>query len=195
MSENTSSKNHYVDNEKLLHAMTEYRIKVQQAKKDNIPSPQVPNYIGECMLLIAQRFSYGPSFANYPYREELVSDGVENCIRYIDNFDPEKSDNPFAYFTQIIYFAFLRRIQKEKKQLYIKHKIFKNSMVSNDYAEFDDEEFDISSSTMTIENENMNDFIIKYEENLDKKRKKRKNQGIERFFEEELQDEQDSYTG
>ena len=192
MSENPAAKNHYVDNEKLLQAMTEHRAKVQQSKKDNTPHPQVPNYIGTCMLLIAQRFSYGPSFVNYPYREELVSDGVENCIRYIDNFDPAKSDNPFAYFTQIIYFAFLRRIQKEKKQLYIKHKIFKNSMVTNDFAEFDGEDFDISAPTMTIENENMNDFIVKYEENLDKKRKKRKNQGIEKFFEveePELQDE------
>lgn len=191
MSKQTTDKSHYVDNDKLLQAMIDYRIKVQEAKAKDMDLPQVPNYIGSCVLLIAQRFSFGPSFVNYPYREELVSDGVENCIRYINNFDPEKSDNPFAYFTQIIYFAFLRRIQKEKKQLYVKHKIFKNSMVSNDYAEFDDEEFDISASTMTIENENMNEFIIKYEENLDKKRKKRKQQGIEKFLEIETEIQDD----
>ena len=77
--------------------------------------PPVTNYIGECFLKIANGLSYRPNFINYTYRSEMVSDGIENCLQYIHNFDPEKSKNPFAYFTQIIYYAFLRRIQKEKE--------------------------------------------------------------------------------
>jgi DNA-directed RNA polymerase specialized sigma24 family protein len=67
-----------------------------------------------------------PNFINYSYREEMISDGIENCLQYIDNFDPTKSNNPFAYFTQIIYYAFLRRIAKEKKQSYIKGKLIQD---------------------------------------------------------------------
>ena len=66
---------------------------------------------------IANGLSYRPNFINYTYRQEMISDGIENCLQYIHNFDPEKSKNPFAYFTQIIYYAFIRRIQKEKNNL------------------------------------------------------------------------------
>ena len=84
-------------------------------------------YVGDCFLKIATHLSYKPNFVNYPFREDMICDGIENCLQYIDNFDPEKSSNPFAYFTQIIYYAFLRRIQKEKKQLEIKQKIIDHS--------------------------------------------------------------------
>ena len=86
--------------------------------KKNIPP--VTNYIGECFLKIATHLSYRPNFINYTYRDEMISDGIENCLQYVKNFNPEKSSNPFAYFTQIIYYAFLRRIQKEKKQTHVK---------------------------------------------------------------------------
>jgi hypothetical protein len=114
---------HYVDNKKFLEAIVEYRSKVTEAKLKDKPKPIVSNYIGECILKIATHLSYKPNFINYSYREEMISDGIENCLQYIDNFDPSKSNNPFAYFTQIIYYAFLRRIQKEKKQTYIKGKM------------------------------------------------------------------------
>ena len=177
--------NHYVDNKKLLAAVIEYRNAVTQSKQDGTEKPRIPNYIGHCMLMIAQRLSYKPNFINYSYREEMISDGIENCISYIDNFDPSKSDNPFAYFTQIIYYAFLRRIQKEKKQLYVKHKILENSLLMNtliEQGEHDDGEF--VPTYVDMENENMNDFILSFEENLDKKKKKRK-QGLEKFIEED----------
>lgn len=114
---------HYVNNADLLAALKEYREQVQQANEAGLPKPRVSNYIGECILKIANHLSYKPNFINYTYREEMISDGIENCLMYIDNFDPEKSKNPFAYFTQIIYYAFIRRIQKEKKQTLIKGKI------------------------------------------------------------------------
>ncbi len=89
--------------------------------------PKVPNYVGECFLKIATHLSYKPNFVNYMFREDMICDGIENSLQYIHNFDPEKSTNPFAYFTQIIYYAFLRRIQREKKQLEIKNKILERS--------------------------------------------------------------------
>ena len=115
-------KQHYVDNEKFLVVMRDYREKYLKSKDDEIEPPQIPDYAGECFLKIAERLSHRPNFINYAFREEMVSDGIENCVMYGSNFNPEKSTNPFAYFTQIIYYAFLRRIEKEKKQLYIKYK-------------------------------------------------------------------------
>ena len=115
-------KQHYVDNEKFLVVMRDYREKYLKSKDDEIEPPQIPDYAGECFLKIAERLSHRPNFINYAFREEMVSDGIENCVMYASNFKPEKSTNPFAYFTQIIYYAFLRRIEKEKKQLYIKYK-------------------------------------------------------------------------
>ena len=118
---------YYVNNKELLEAMTSYRERVIYAKEHDKPKPRVSNYVGDCFLKIATHISYKPNFVNYPFREDMICDGIENCLQYIDNFDPEKSKNPFAYFTQIIYYAFLRRIQKEKKQLEIKQKILDHS--------------------------------------------------------------------
>jgi hypothetical protein len=117
---------HYVNNADFLQALIEYRKLVEQAKELGKEKPIVSNYIGECILKIATHLSYKPNFINYSYRDDMILDGVENCIQYIDNFDPSKSNNPFAYFTQIIYYAFLRRIAKEKKQSYIKGKMIQD---------------------------------------------------------------------
>ena len=111
-------KEHYVNNKEFLEALVIYRKEVH---------PKVPDYIGECFLKIATHLSYRPNFVNYMFKDDMICDGIENCLQYIDNFDPSKSTNPFAYFTQIIYYAFLRRIQKEKKQLDIKNKLLEKS--------------------------------------------------------------------
>ena len=118
---------HYVNNKQLLEALIVYREKVAHAKENDLPKPRSTNYLGECFLKIATHLSYKPNFVNYMFRDDMISDGIENCVQYIHNFDPEKSKNPFAYFTQIIHYAFLRRIQKEKKQLDIKTKIIERS--------------------------------------------------------------------
>ena len=112
-------KPHYVNNKEFLQAMIDWKATVVEAEANDESRPQVTNYIGECFLKIANHLSYRPNFINYTYRE--------NCLQYIDNFDPEKSKNPFAYFTQIIYFAFVRRITREKKQSKIKDKLLKAS--------------------------------------------------------------------
>ena len=114
---------HYVNNKELLAAIIDYRDRVDIAKRRDLPKPRISNYIGECFLKIATHLSYKPNFVNYMFREDMISDGIENCVQYIHNFDPNKSRNPFAYFTQIIHYAFLRRIQREKRQLDIKNKI------------------------------------------------------------------------
>jgi len=179
------SDNHYVDNKLMLASIVEYRNAVIESKKNSTPKPVIPRYLGECMLMIANRLSMKPNFINYSYREEMVSDGIENCICYIDNFDPDKSNNPFAYFTQIIYFAFLRRIQKEKKQLYIKHKTVENSLIMNtlvEQGEFEDGDF--VPVYVDVDNESISEFIKSFEEGLDKKRVKRK-KGLEKFMEDD----------
>ena len=118
---------HYVNNKQLLEALIVYRAKVATAKENDLPKPRITNYLGECFLKIATHLSYKPNFVNYMFRDDMISDGIENCVQYIHNFNPDKSRNPFAYFTQIIHYAFLRRIQKEKKQLDIKTKIIEKS--------------------------------------------------------------------
>ena len=117
----------YVNNRDFLDALMVYRKEIALAEQEGKPKPRVPPYIGECFLKIATHLSYKPNFVNYMFREDMICDGIENCLQYIHNFDPSKSTNPFAYFTQIIYFAFLRRISKEKKQLEIKAKILEKS--------------------------------------------------------------------
>ena len=118
---------HYVNNKEFLEAIVKYKNDVAEAAEKGEPKPRITNYLGECFLKIATHLSYKPNFVNYMFREDMICDGIENCLQYIDNFNPEKSKNPFAYFTQIIYYAFLRRIQKEKKQLEIKGKILERS--------------------------------------------------------------------
>ena len=114
---------HYVNNKEFLAAIVEYKDKVALAAERGEAKPRITNYLGECFLKIATHLSYKPNFVNYMFKEDMISDGIENCLQYIHNFNPEKSNNPFAYFTQIIYYAFIRRIQKEKKQAHVKHRM------------------------------------------------------------------------
>ena len=118
---------HYVNNKEFLAALIKYREDKEIAVLKGLPKPPIPRYIGECFLKIANHLSFKPNFVNYMFKEDMVSDGIENCVQYIHNFNPEKSQNPFAYFTQIIHYAFLRRIQREKRQLEIKNKIIEKS--------------------------------------------------------------------
>lgn len=117
------SKTHYVNNADFYAAIKDHWEKCLAAEEAGEEPPRVPNYIGECILKIATHLSYKPNFINYSYREDMILDGVENCLQYLTNFDPNKGSNPFAYYTQIIYYAFLRRIAKEKKQTFIKNKL------------------------------------------------------------------------
>ena len=138
-----TNKAHYVDNKKFLQAMIEHRDKCRIAEEKGKKKPDVSNYIGECFLKIANHLSYRPNFINYTFRDDMISDGIENCLQYMSNFNPDKSTNPFAYFTQIIYYAFIRIIQKEKKQMEVKKKLIQNAGVENmmDQLEGDDAQY------------------------------------------------------
>lgn len=156
-----AKKRNYVNNKDLLDSLIAYREACKDAEESGDKLPKVPDYIGSCILLIAQRLATKPNFSGYSYKEEMISDGIENCLQYIHNFDPEKSSNPFAYFTQIIWYAFLRRIQKEKKQTYIKFKASQDMLTQ---AIIND------SSDVTIQlnepPEYINEFIDDFEKKL-----------------------------
>ena len=171
-------KQHYVDNEKFLVVMTAYRNAYLDGKENGeVQKPMIPDYAGECFLKIAERLSHRPNFINYAFREEMVSDGIENCVMYASNFNPEKSSNPFAYFTQITYYAFLRRIEKEKKQLYIKYKTMDEFSSLEDNSDMDGMGSDagaVSSGASPLSADkraSIYDFIATFEE---KKRAKKR---------------------
>lgn len=117
---------HYVDNKKFYEALVEYRKSIDDAKANGLEKPRVSEYIGECFLKIATHLSYKANFINYTFKDDMISDGIENCLTAVEKFDPERGTNPFAYYTQIVFFAFVRRIQKEKKQQATKYKLLEN---------------------------------------------------------------------
>ena len=127
MARRRTKNEHYVNNKEFLNALIKYQEDIEIARLQDKTKPVIPRYIGECFLKIANHLSFKPNFVNYMFKEDMISDGIENCVQYIHNFNPEKSQNPFAYFTQIIHYAFLRRIQREKRQLEIKNKIIERS--------------------------------------------------------------------
>lgn len=174
---------HYVDNKKLLEELVIHHSLILKFKNNEIEKPKLSNYIGQCILLIAKKLSNRPNFINYPFKEEMIGDGIENCLMYINNFDPAKSSNPFGYITQIIFFAFIRRITKEKRHLYTKHKVMQSIMIDNTHME--QSEWNEVSNQLYFENAHMNDFVKTYEEGIIKKKKANKKIGIEHFFEED----------
>ena len=169
----------YVNNGDFLQALIEYQEKSKEAKKNKTTPPPIPNYIGECFMKIAEGLSHKPNFINYTYRDEMISDGIENCLMYFSNFDPTKSKNPFAYFTQIIYYAFLRRIQKEKKQLYVKYKATQQMGILD---EMELMEFEDGTSKQFELYDNIAEFIENYEDAKEKKKEVKKPKGIEKFL-------------
>ena len=130
----------YIDNTKFYEAIVERKVLLKQAEEKGLPKPQISNYLGECIVLIATKLASKGNFNGYSYKDEMISDGIENCIVYFDKFDSENYKNPFAYFTQIIYFAYLRRIGKEKQQFLLKHKIIQS--VGNKVMDLQDHDDD-----------------------------------------------------
>ena len=166
------NKIHYVNNAEFLEAMIEYKREYDESLKNNKELPQISEYLGSVFLKIAQRLSFRPNFINYAFKNDMISDGIENCLHYIHNFNPEKSNNPFAYFTQIIYYAFIRRIQKEKKQLYIKYKSMQNYETMPGYMDIDH----VNDGPDPISDYRNSDFKIvvdEFVENFEQKKKKK----------------------
>jgi len=179
----SAKSNHYINNADFLQALIEYREQCDKAKKKKKPEPPIPNYIGECFLKIADHLSRKPNFISYSFRDEMIADGIENCLMYFRNFDPEKSKNPFAYFTQIIYYAFLRRIMKEKKQLYVKYKATEQFGLLDEGELYEDESGNVRQFELY---DNISEFIHNFEENKKKKKIKSKDTEPELNIENEL---------
>jgi hypothetical protein len=180
---------HYVDNQKFYDAIVNHRKMVNKAKRKKEEPPRISNYIGECLFKIASHLSYSPNFINYTFRDEMISDGIENCLLYFNNFNPKKSKNPFTYFTTIIWYAFIRRINREQKSQYVKYKIFSTNIspidLYNELANEDSVENNVLNNIHFYDN--MNEFIVNFERKQAKKkksasRKKRKN--LELFYKE-----------
>jgi hypothetical protein len=165
--------------------MVEYKTKLNQAFREDKPKPQVSNYIGQSILLICNNLAKKPNFSGYTYKQDMISDGIIDCIAAVDNFDPDRTNNPFAYFTQIAWNAFIRRIQKEKKQTYIKHKNFENSFLMNEL-------WDDAENIHLKANEYSSEVVRSYENKLTKPKKQGKLKGIEVFSvtEDEVKNEE-----
>lgn len=176
---------HYVNNPDFLQALKDYKVKVKDAEASGEDRPQVTNYLGECILLIATRLSYKANFINYSYRDEMISDGIENCLRYIDNFDPDKYSNPFAYFTQIIYFAFLRRIAREKKQSIIKGKLIRDIPFESFELQGHDDDGHFTNSYIDFMQSNGT-----FDDSIERKKEKKKKDKttLEEFIDEPIED-------
>ena len=174
--------NHYIDNKLFYTEMVKYHTAFQETKRLGEDRPPVPNYVGKCIMLIAQRLATRPNFVGYSYKDEMIGDAIENCLRYLHNFNPEKTNNPFAYFTQIVYNAFLRRIEKEKKQLYIKHKSFENSIVMNTLVDMAPEDRSQFAAVYINVNEQLGELVQKFEAKNPIINKPKK--GVEKFIED-----------
>ena len=164
----TKKSNHYINNADFLKALIDYKAACDLANSNEKTEPQIPNYIGECFLKIADHLSRKPNFVSYSFRDEMISDGIENCLMYFRNFDPTKSKNPFAYFTQIIYFAFLRRIMKEKKQLYVKYKATEQFGIFSEHEMYEDSQGNMQQFQLY---DNISEFIHTFEEAKKNKKK------------------------
>lgn len=166
----------YINNKTLYGAMIQYKNSLKEAEANDKSKPQVPNYIGQSILLICNNLAKKPNFSGYTYKQEMISDGIIDCVAAVDNFDPDKTNNPFAYFTQIAWNAFIRRIHKEKKQTYIKHKNFENSFLMNELWE-DGDNIHLKA------NEYSGEVVKSYEDKLTKTKKNSKLSGVEKFSE------------
>jgi len=167
---------HYINNKEFYALLVDYKEKCKLAESAGKPIPRIPENIGNCFVMIATKLASKGNFVGYTYKDEMISDALENCVVAVHSFNPEKSKNPFAYFTQISWYAFLRRIEKEKKQTYVKYKSLENLVVSSDLL---DEEGGNGYSNFDITNEKMKPIIDKFEKKNPPKEKKPT--GVEKF--------------
>ena len=187
------TKRNYINNNEFLEAVKDYKKLCLEAEDSGDDAPRIPNYIGECIFKISTRLASRPNFSGYTYKDDMISDGLENAIQALGNFDPEKSSNPFAYFTQIIWYAFLRRIDKEKKQLYIKHKVIENSVIHGTAVEKNDGDSG-DAAFIDLNNDYMNNFVQNFEDTMERKKiaKKEKEdakEGLEIFYDKPTETE------
>lgn len=187
---------HYVDNKKFYEALVQRQQKLKDQKQQGKPAPKIDNYIGECLLKIQEGLQKKYNFSRPQYaqfREEMVGDAIINCLTYIDNFDPEKTKNPFSYFTQTCYYQFLRRIEEEELAKVTKYKATIKSSTFGQLASSEEDDESLDNIDMTMEN--MEQLVTLYDEKMKvrkdkaKTRRQEKKRGLEIHMEED--DEQE----
>lgn len=175
-------KKNYVNNGDLLVSLSEYSAAYVKAKKAGEQLPQFPRYAYECIHLMATNYAKKPNFSGYSYVDEMIFDAIENCLRYAHNFDPTKTTNTFAYLTQFIHNAFIRRIKKENLQQYVKLKNIEYMFSVN--------EIENSFGDQKQLYENNYEFIRTFEARMDKKKPKNTApKGVALFFDDEPTEE------
>lgn len=189
---------HYVDNKKFGKALVDYAATVDAAKANGTTIPVVPNYIAECFLKIAEGLSHKVNFIRYTYREEMVMDAVENCLRAITNYNPNAvtrtgTQNAFSYFTQICFFAFLRRIEKEKKQQDIKFKFIEQAGIEEFIAQVEGDDTHGEQAFIDSLRERIGRIKEKDSQIKDFAKKEKKNKSLELFMTDSMVDELESF--
>jgi hypothetical protein len=159
--------NHYIDNKKLYESMSIYAKACRESKEQGKQLPRIPEYVGGCIDQIAHRIATKGNFSSYTYIEEMIDDGIENCILYLHNFDERTSKNPFGYISLIITRAFIRRIDKEKKAQYVRFKTMQKSFVT---MQLNGEA--IASTRKEHDPEYVSSFIEEYERKMGIKKEK-----------------------
>lgn len=176
----------YVDNKRFFEEIVKYKKSVAKAKREGTEAPRIPEYVGECIFKIAERLSTKPCFVNYSYRDEMISDGIENSILYFHDYDPKIGQNPFAYFTQVIYYAFLRRIKKEEKNRYIIYKNFQHTIIHglNEGIETISTDEGGNNLITPMIYDNINAFMSKFEDKEESLKIKRKSmkKNLQKFY-------------
>lgn len=173
----------YINNPDLLAEIMRYQERCRIADSEGKPRPVQTDYMGLAFMKIAENFANNYQYRNYTFRDEMVGDAIMFCVKSVDGFDPEKSNNPFAFFTTAVYFAFLQKIQKEKKQLYIKYKNLESSGLCDIIEEHGELEMVESNFSLQSADTRQN-FIKDFEESMQKKKDKLKKKNTLEDFED-----------
>jgi len=171
----------YVDNKKLYEELSIYAKAYKEAKEQNKPKPQMSSYLGMAIIKISEGLSMRWNFNGYTYREEMVGDAIENVVKYVHNFDPDKYKNAFGYITMIINNAFLRKMDDEKKQVYIRHKVLEEHTLQNRLASVSEHEENFKITVDLNEDGRLDNLINKFEAKAKKPKRKK---GVELFEDE-----------
>lgn len=168
---------YYIDNEKFYEACVAHHLALLESIKLGLPPPRISNYVGDCLLKIAKKMATSRHFNRYSFIEDMTMDAVENCLKYFNNFDPVKYKNPFSYFSQVVYYAFLRRIGQERDAIYNQFKMSQQArfeLMGSVENVYDDNYEEVLGSVVNDSTDAMNDFVKKYETTRNAKRIKAK---------------------
>ena len=158
-----ASKNNYLNKREMYDAIVAHKEACARADAEGVQRPRVSEYLGSCFWLIASGLGSKKNFAGYPFIEDMIMDAAENCVVAVNAFDHTKWDNPHAYFTKITLWAFFRRIDKEKRTLYVKHKVTEHFVIHNPEMVAEVAGSPEDQARKSLENDYMMDLVKQYE--------------------------------